>query len=250
VVTISYRNQVRIVFLVVPALAVAVLAIAGSMPGMPRHQQPFRTIPASMELGASPRIPGTFALLGSAQAPAIPGTAATSTASATPAGGATSSAPDRYKNPIGPGLTPERVDMGVDYGGTGPVYALGNGTITNVWNPGWPGGVFIGLQLSDGSGRYIYYAENISPAVQAGQAVTGGQLTGYATGGGIEVGWAAPPGTGQTMADLTGQDKAGLAQGDAGDYPTGYGANFSSLVSSLGGPAGIISGPVQGTQPR
>ncbi len=202
---------------------------------MPRHQQPFRTIPPSMELGASPRIPGTFPLV-SFQAPAI-------------TGGTTSSAQDQYKNPIGPGLTPERVDMGVDYGGTGQVYALGNGTITNVWNSGLPGGVFIGLQLSDGSGRYVYYAENISPGVQVGQAITGGQPIGHATGGGIEVGWAAPPGTGQAMADLTGQDKAGLAQGDPGYYPTGYGVNFSNLISSLGGPAAIISGPVQGAQP-
>ena len=96
------------------------------------------------------------------QALTIPGSgtarAATNAASATPAqaGDTPSSAPaqtgDQYKNPIGPGLTPGRVDMGVDYGGAGPVYALGNGKITSVYNPGWPGGGFIGLQLSDGSG--------------------------------------------------------------------------------------------------
>jgi LysM repeat protein len=190
---------------------------------------------------------------------AIPGSgtarAATNAASALPAqaGDMPSSAPaqagDQYKNPIGPGLTPGRVDMGVDYGGAGPVYALGNGKITSVYNSGWPGGGFIGLQLSDGSGRYVYYAEDISPAVQAGQTVTAGQLIGHATGGGIEVGWAAPPGTGQTMAAASGQDKAGLAQGDPGYYPTAYGVNFSNLIRSLSGSAGIVSGPVQGTQP-
>jgi LysM repeat protein len=193
------------------------------------------------------------------QALTIPGsgtaTAATNAASAAPAqaGGTPSSAPaqagGQHKNPIGPGLTPGRVDMGVDYGGAGPVYALGSGTITSLYNPGWPGGGFIGLQLSDGSGRYVYYAEDISPAVQVGQTVTAGQLIGHATGGGIEVGWAAPPGTGQTMAAATGQDTAGLAQGDPGYYPTAYGVNFSNLIRSLGGPAGIVSGPVQGTQP-
>lgn len=193
------------------------------------------------------------------QALTIPGSgtarAATNAASATPArtGDTPSSAPaqtgDQYKNPIGPGLTPGRVDMGVDYGGAGPVYALGNGKITSVYNSSWPGGGFIGLQLSDGSGRYVYYAEDISPAVQVGQTVTAGQLIGHATGGGIEVGWAAPPGTGQTMAAATGQDKAGLAQGDPGYYPTAYGVNFSNLIRSLGSPAGIVSGPVQGTQP-
>jgi LysM repeat protein len=193
------------------------------------------------------------------QALTIPGSgtarAATNAASAAPAqtGGTPRPAPAQtgaqYNNPIGPGLTPGRVDMGVDYGGAGPVYALGNGKITSVYNPGWPGGGFIGLQLSDGSGRYVYYAEDISPAVQVGQTVTAGQLIGHATGGGIEVGLAAPPGTGQTMAAATGQDKAGLAQGDPGYYPTAYGVNFSNLIRSLGDPAGIVSGPVQGTQP-
>jgi hypothetical protein len=51
------------------------------------------------------------------------------------------------------------------------------------------------------------------------------------------------------MAAASGQDKAGLAQGDPGYYPTAYGVNFSNLIRSLGGPAGIVSGPVQGTQP-
>ena len=193
------------------------------------------------------------------QALTIPGSgtarAAANTASAAPAqaGDGPSAASARtggqYHNPIGPGLTAGRVDMGVDYSGAGPVYALGNGTITSTYNTGWPGGGFIGLQLSDGSGRYVYYAENISPAVQVGQAVTAGQLIGHATGGGIEVGWAAPPGTGQTMAAATGQNQPGLAQGDPGYYPTGYGLNFSNLIRSLGGPAGVVSGPVQGGQP-
>jgi LysM repeat protein len=198
-------------------------------------------------------------LISIGQALTIPGSGtarvATNAASATPAqaGDTPSSAAaqtgDRYKNPVGPGLTPGRVDMGADYGGAGPVWALGTGKITSVYNSGWPGGGFIGLQLSDGSGRYVYYAEDISPAVQVGQTVTAGQLIGHATGGGIEVGWAAPPGTGQTMAAASGQDKAGLAQGDPGYYPTAYGVNFSNLIRSLGGPAGIVSGPVQGTQP-
>jgi Transglycosylase SLT domain len=32
-------------------------------------------------------------------------------------------------------------------------------------------------------------------------------------------------------------------------YVVAYGVNFSNLIRSLGGPAGIVSGPVQGTQP-
>ena len=150
-------------------------------------------------------------------------------------------------NPIGPGLTSGRVDMGVDYSGTGPLYAIGDGTITSTYNSGWPGGAFIGLHLSDG--RYVYYAEDISPAVQVGDTVKAGQLIGHATGQGIEVGWAASPGTGQTMAAATGQNQAGLNQGDPGYYPTGYGVSFSKLIHSLGGPAGNIGGPVQGAEP-
>ena len=180
----------------------------------------------------------------------IPGTGSgTAAASAAPAVQATSSARSarQYADPIGPGLTPGRVDMGVDYNGAGPVYALGDGTITSIYNSGWPGGAFIGLHLGDG--QYVYYAEDISPVVQVGQAVTAGQLLGHATGGGIEVGWAASPGTGETMAAATGQNQAGLAAGDPGYYPTGYGMSFSNLIHSLGGPAGNINGPVQGAVP-
>jgi LysM repeat protein len=200
--------------------------------------------PNVISIGQALTIPGA----GTASAAASAATA-TAARAGDPPSPAPAQADGRYHNPIGPGLTPGRVDMGVDYGGAGPVYALGAGTITSIYNSGWPGGGFIGLQLNDGSGRYVYYAEDISPAVQVGQTVTGGQLIGHATGGGIEVGWAAPPGTGQTMAAATGQNQAGLAQGDPGYYPTGYGVNFSNLIRSLGGPAGIIGGPVQGAQP-
>lgn len=154
-----------------------------------------------------------------------------------------------FVNPIGPGLRGERVDQGVDYGGSGPLYALGAGTIVNVYNSGWPGGTFIGLHLD--SGQYVYYAENIQPTVSVGQKVSAGQQVGHATGGpfGIEIGWAAAPGTGNALAATTGQNKAGLAKGDPGAYPTGYGVSFSNLIQSLGGPPGIVSGPVQGAVP-
>jgi hypothetical protein len=154
-----------------------------------------------------------------------------------------------FVNPIGRGLRGERVDMGVDYGGTGSLYALGSGSITSVYNSGWPGGTFIGLHLD--SGQYVYYAEDIQPHVSVGQRVQAGQLIGTATGGGsgIEVGWAAPPGTGQTMAAATGQSSKGQSQGDPGMYPTGYGVAFNNLIKSLGGTPGTVSGPVQGGIP-
>ena len=203
--------------------------------------------PATGELGPEAIIPGATpeaAIIPSAAAEAaiIPGTSIPSTAGSTP------SAPSLV-NPIGKGLTPGRVDMGVDYDGSGTLYALGAGTVTSTANAGWPGGTFICIRLEDG--KYIYYAEDITPAVSVTQTVAAGQVIGTATGGpsGIEVGWAASPGTGTTMAAATGQDANGLANGDAGNFPTGYGIAMSDLIKSLGGPPGNINGPVQGAVP-
>jgi hypothetical protein len=134
--------------------------------------------------------------------------------------------------------------MGVDYTGHGPLYAMGSGTITNVENAGWPGGKFIGLHLD--TGQYMYYAENIIPHVHKGQRVTAGQLVGTAVGTYpfVEVGWAAAPGTGQTLAAAKGQAATG---GDPGAHATAYGVNMSNLIKSLGGPPGITSGPITGS---
>src|SRR5258708_10547615 len=101
-----------------------------------------------------------------------------------------------YANPLRAvqGLTAERIDQGVDYSGSGDIYALGPGTIENVYNAGWPGGAFISERLSGGpyAGLYSYAAENISPAVAVGQPVDDATVIGRVTGG-IETGWAAPP---------------------------------------------------------
>lgn len=147
-------------------------------------------------------------------------------------------------NPIGKGLSGSRVDMGVDYSGHGSLYAIGSGVITSIRNAGWPGGAFIGLHLD--SGQYVYYSEYIQPHVTVGQRVHAGQLVGTATGGGIEVGWAAPPGTGDTMAARAGQAASG---GDPGAHPTAFGVAFNNLVKSLGGPAGKVSGSITGGIP-
>lgn len=141
-----------------------------------------------------------------------------------------------FSDPIGAGLRQGRIDQGVDYLGSGPLYALGSGTVVSTHNGGWPGlGAFIAIHLDDTSGEspYVYYAEDINPAVSVGQRVNAGQLIGTATGGstGIEVGWANPPGTGQALAH---------ALGGAG--PTPQGQNFFDLVKSLGGIGGKGTG--------
>lgn len=149
-----------------------------------------------------------------------------------------------YKNPlrgIG-GLTPQRIDQGVDYGGSGPIYALGNGIITSTTNSGWPGGAFIAYRLTDGpyKGRYVYAAENITPMVHIGQKVGVNTVIGHLNPGepDLETGWAAPPGSGASMATATGQ-----WQKDP-NHSTGYGVNFDDLLKALGAKGGILQGPV------
>jgi hypothetical protein len=138
-----------------------------------------------------------------------------------------------YVNPIGQGLTLGRTDMGVDYSGKGPLYALGSGTITNVYNSGWPPygpkAAFIELHLDQGpyAGKYVYYAENIIPTVHVGEQVKAGQLVGTAVGTYpyIEVGWGAGKG-GETLAAAT----TGYTEGQV----TAAGQSFKNFITSLG----------------
>lgn len=161
------------------------------------------------------------------------------------------STPSGWVNPIGQGAQPGRIDMGVDYTGKFNLYAMGAGTITNLYNSGWPGGTFIGLKLD--TGQYMYYAENIAvaPNLKIGQRVTAGQQLGTARGSYpyTEIGWAAPPGTGQTMAAAAGEAATGS---DPGAKSTAYGVSMSQTIAALGGPAGIltpggVTGSVQDT---
>lgn len=138
-----------------------------------------------------------------------------------------------YSNPLRHihALLPERIDMGVDYGGYGYIYPLGRGVIVNVYNGGWPSGVFICEKLVTGRlrGRYVYYSESITPRVYVGQHVTRWTRLGYMWGG-IEVGWAEPPPMiGNTMAMALGESY----------FPTAEGRKFSWLLHHLGAPAGI-----------
>ena len=150
-----------------------------------------------------------------------------------------------FSNPIGQGLIARRIDMGVDFGGAGPLYALGSGTIVSVYNSGWPGGVFIVIQLD--SGQYVYYAEDVAPAVVVGQRVASGELIGHATGAGdgIEIGWADGA-AGNTMATRYGQQSP---TGDPGSRSTAYGASMNALLVSLGAPSGQLQGLVYGSAP-
>lgn len=150
-----------------------------------------------------------------------------------------------YANPLRAvhGLQAERIDMGVDYTGTGVLYAVGPGEIMMVHESGWPNGVYIVERLTAGplAGRYVYYAEDISPNVQPGQEVSSSTVIGTLFGGssGIEIGWADPGNIGDTAASAAGQY---VSDGTV----TAYGVNMSDFLHSLGAPAGIHDGSVTG----
>lgn len=147
-----------------------------------------------------------------------------------------------YVNPLAHihNLTPERIDMGVDYSGSGPIVAIGAGQITGVHNSGWPNGVFIEERLASGqyAGKYWYYAEDITPSVTVGESVTAGETIGQMFEGadGIETGWSVGDG-GTTLAESLGQQAPGS---DPGAWSSAAGASASRLLQSLGAPPGIM----------
>jgi hypothetical protein len=149
-----------------------------------------------------------------------------------------------YVNPLRgvAGLVPERIDEGVDFGGTGPVYALGDAIVTNAGeNAGWPGGGWITYQLTDGpdQGLMVYLAEDVTPAVQTGQHVTPSTVIAnmFNGGDGIETGWAQPTGV---SAESELPEAGGI--GGGGPFPTMVGLNFDRLLMVLGVPAAPNAG--------
>jgi hypothetical protein len=150
-----------------------------------------------------------------------------------------------YLNPLRKisGLMVERIDMGADFGGSGPVYAVGDGIITNATgnSPGWPGGGWITYQLTDGpaKGQVVYLAEDVTPTVQAGQHVTPNTVIAnmYNGGAGIETGWA--------MSDSSSAESQLPAAGGisgGGPFPTAVGKNFAELLNALGVPLSPFNG--------
>jgi murein DD-endopeptidase MepM/ murein hydrolase activator NlpD len=158
-----------------------------------------------------------------------------------------------YLNPLREtsGLYPERADMGVDFSGSGPVYAIGAGVVTEAMgdNGGWPGGGWITYQLTDGPavGEVVYLAEDVTPTVQVGQKITPQTVIGnmYNGSDGIETGWA--------MLDSASSEselpEAGGING-AGPFPTAIGMNFDYLLQALGvPPANNVGEPTSGLVP-
>lgn len=145
-----------------------------------------------------------------------------------------------YRDPLREvsGLVLERIDQGVDFDGSGPVYAIGDGVITNAAGDsgGWPGGGWITYQLTDGAdaGLIVYVAEDVAPTVQVGQRVTSSTVIGnmFDDGDGIETGWAQASGvTAESQLPEAG------SIGGGGPFPTMIGVSFDELLQSLGVPA-------------
>lgn len=150
-----------------------------------------------------------------------------------------------YVNPFlgDASVTPERVDQGKDFALTPgeAIKAIGDAVIKGIipdWSEGQP---LLYYQLTSGpdAGKYVYVAEQINPAVSAGQRVSAGQtIATYASSGtGIETGWATA--TGQTLAMAT----TGYHEGEA----TPAGKSFASFLegvdkTSKSGPSELIPG--------
>jgi hypothetical protein len=152
--------------------------------------------------------------------------------------------PDLYVNPLAriANLQPKRIDQGVDYSGSGPLLALGSGTIMMTTEGGWPGGAFILLKLDHGlfAGQIIYYAENITPTVRVGQHVNVRDAVGnlHDAYPNLEIGWAGGGQAGGTLGDTLARANGGAEEG----VSSACGVNFNRLLVFLGAPSGIQQG--------
>lgn len=141
-----------------------------------------------------------------------------------------------YENPLRDvtSLLPQEVDQGVDYCASGPVYAMGDGTVVSVYDNQWPSGVFLSYRLADGpaKGHYVYVAEDVTPKVHLGETVTPDTVIADANDAKtcLETGWADPPSYPERAAAHAEYD---------GENSTAYGLNFDELLQILGSRPGL-----------
>ncbi|MBV8941310.1 MAG: hypothetical protein JO240_06235, partial [Solirubrobacterales bacterium] len=139
-------------------------------------------------------------------------------------------------------LAPGRIDQGVDYAGSGPIRALGRGTVIKATNkdPGWPGHGWLLYQLARGpfAGKYVYVSENITVSVKAGQTVTTGEkiATLHDAYPNMETGWAS----GIRDTTLANADGHLCPCADPGGWSTIEGRNFGHLLVVLGARSGYL----------
>jgi hypothetical protein len=156
-----------------------------------------------------------------------------------------------YVNPFAHAqVTSSRIDQGVDYGGTGPIDALGPGRVVLVssTDSGWGNGDgWVSYQLTGGSyaGAYVYVAEGITPTVHQDQSLVAGQQIGTFNGHSIEIGFALGQGD-LALAHSVYHEGADTAAGRAMDQllvslgaPPGH-----RDMTSCAGPCPILGGPI------
>jgi hypothetical protein len=161
---------------------------------------------------------------------------------------------ENFTNPLAGDthVTPERIDMGVDYADPAaePIDAMGSASVTYAGpqGGGWqPNCVNYTLDKPPTpTERYVYVCEGITPTVSTGQTVQAGQpIANFIPGGGIETGWAAAPGN--PVSTRAAQLSQQAQTGDAGDNRTYCGQAMSDLIQQAGGPPGLTEGrPVVG----
>ena len=162
-----------------------------------------------------------------------------------------------YLNPLRAvsGLSRGRIDMGVDYVGSGPLLALGDGRVTYASNNDsgppscygrtcWPGGGAVVYRLLNGpfAGKYVYDAENITVKVRVGQRVRAGQRIAVLHYGSpfMETGWGSGKGP-ETLSIARGHQ---CTCGDPGGWSTIEGRNFDQLLVFVGAPSGYLQASV------
>ena len=149
-----------------------------------------------------------------------------------------------YLNPLRAitGLQAQRIDMGADFAGSGPIYAIGDAVVTSATTTaGWPGGGWVTYQLTDGpaAGLVVFVAEDVQPTVTVGEKVTPTTVVANMVNGsaGIETGWAMPD---SSSAESQLPAAGGISGG--GPFPTAVGVNFDNLLQALGVPAAPNAG--------
>lgn len=160
-----------------------------------------------------------------------------------------------YVNPLREvtDLRASRIDMGVDYSGSGPILALGWARIVRAsdrlagpescWGKTCvpPPGNWVMYRLLDGpfAGKYVYIVENLTITVHTGQTVAAGQPIAilHDASPNLEIGWAAGRGT-YTLAAARGHQ---CTCADPGGWSSIEGRNFNSLLTWLGAPSGYVT---------
>ena len=170
-----------------------------------------------------------------------------------------------YVNPLREvtNLQASRVDMGVDYSGSGPVLAIGRARIVLASNrlagpeSCWgrtcvpPPGHWVMYRLLDGpfADEYVYLVENITITVHTGQTVAAGQPIAilHNASPNLEIGWAAGRAA-YTLAAARGHQ---CACSDPGGWSSIEGRNFNAFLTWLGAPSGYFTSiPPRQRMPR